>query len=402
MKRTLSFSERRPAALVVTGTCLVAATYGLVRLAYGLFLPDVSASLDLSDRLAGWTSSAASLSYCVGALLGLGADRAPRLVVAGALATGAVGSAGMALAPDRGWFAALAVLGSAGAGLASPGLVGLVDRVVPAADRPRAQAVVNSGTGPGLVAAGVLALVLLPDWRLGFAVSAGLTVLAGAGVLLVAGRGATYAAAASGPAAVRRTAPPVGRLREGRGESWRFVVALAAPAVGALGLGAASAAVWTYGRTLLVAEGAGATGSTVGWIAIGVGGALTVVTAGVLGALRPQVAWGATVLAVAAVLAVLAVAARQLPVAVGACAVFGWAFVAATSALIAWAAEVRPERAAAGTALLFVTLVLGQAVGSAVVGEIAARADLAVGFGVAAGTAALAAAAGLRGRRARG
>lgn len=382
-------------ALVVTGTCLVAATYGLVRLAYGLFLPDVAASLDLDPRLAGWTSSAASLSYCVGALLGLGADRAPRLVVVGALATGAVGSAGMALAPDRAWFAALAVLGSAGAGLASPGLVGLVDRVVPAEGRARAQAVVNSGTGPGLVAAGLLALLLLPDWRLGFAVSAGLTLLAGAGVLLAAGRGAAYGVGADRP---ERRGQAEGRGRAGRG----LVVALAAPAAGALGLGAASAAVWTYGRTLLVDEGAGPTGSTVGWIAVGVGGAATVLTAGVLGALRPQVAWRATVLAVALVLLVLGVAAGRLPLAVAACAVFGWGFVAATSALIAWAAEVRPERAAAGTALLFVTLVLGQAVGSAVVGEIGARTDLAVGFRVAAGTAALAAAAGLRGRRARG
>ena len=40
MKRSFSF-EGRTTGLVALGAALIAATYGLVRLAYGLFLPDV-------------------------------------------------------------------------------------------------------------------------------------------------------------------------------------------------------------------------------------------------------------------------------------------------------------------------------------------------------------------------
>ena len=185
MKRTLSFETSREPALLVLGTALVAATYGLVRLAYGLFLPDIQAALDLGDRAAGYISSGGSLAYCLGALVGLVAATRPRLLVVGALVTASGGAAGMALATDTAWFAALAVLSSAGAGLASPGLVAIVARNVPVVRRDRAQAVVNSGTGPGLVAAGVLALVLLPEWRLAFAVSAVLTAAAAVGVLLL-------------------------------------------------------------------------------------------------------------------------------------------------------------------------------------------------------------------------
>ncbi|MCO7238010.1 hypothetical protein, partial [Aeromicrobium sp. CnD17-E] len=57
-------------------------------------------------------------------------------------------------------------------------------------------------------------------------------------------------------------------------------------------------------------------------------------------------------------------------VAVAACAVFGWGFVAATGALIAWTLDVDPGRGAPGTALLFVVLVLGQALGSVLSGAL--------------------------------
>ena len=151
------------------------------------------------------------------------------------------------------------------------------------------------------------------------------------------------------------------------GPAW--VRALAVPALAALLLGTASAAVWTFGRTQVVAGGAGDATSTLAWIALGAGGALTVLTAGRLAAWPATRAWTVSALVTAG--ATAAVGAGSTPVAVAACAVFGWGFVAASSALIVWAGELVPERAAPGTALLFVTLVLGQAVGSAAAGALA-------------------------------
>ena len=185
MKRTLSFGGPHEIGLVVAGTALIAGTYGLVRLAYGLFLSDVQASLGLTSVQAGYVSSGASVVYGLGAFVGLVADRRPRLVVLAALTTASLGALGMALAPGTATFVPAAIVSSAGAGLASPALVGVVARNVPAERRDRAQAVVNSGTGPGLVAAGALALVLLPQWRLGFVIGAGLTALAGVLVLVL-------------------------------------------------------------------------------------------------------------------------------------------------------------------------------------------------------------------------
>jgi predicted MFS family arabinose efflux permease len=377
MKRSLSFGTLPEVGLVVAGTALIAGTYGLVRLAYGLFLSDIQASLGITPLQAGWISSGASVVYCIGALAGLVADRRPRLLVLAALSTAAVGAAGMALAPRAAAFVPAAIVSSAGAGLASPGLVGVIARSVPEPRRDRAQAVVNSGTGPGLVAAGALALVLLPDWRLGFAIGAVLTAMAGVLVLVLEPARSTDLAAAE----------PARCL-------WSGLTVLRTPALGALLLGAASAAVWTYGRAHLLAEGLGTTASTVAWMALGVGGMATVLTASRQARIRPARAWSLTSSGVAVAIAVLGPGAGLLAVAPAACLLFGWAFVAATSGLIAWAAQLVPDRAAAGTATLFIILVLGQAIGSAITGTIADHGGLGLAFLAAAALAVLAAACG--------
>lgn len=392
MKRTLSFGAGPPGRaglLVVTGLAFIASTYGLVRLAYGLFLPDVQADLGLGDRAAGYVSSGASLAYCAGAIVGLVADRRPRTVLVAAAITGVVGATGMALAPGTGAFAAAAVLASSSAGLASPALVAIVDRRVAVDRRARAQAVVNSGTGPGLVAAGLLAVVLLPDWRAGFAAGAAATLLCGVLVLLLARGGS------SGPATPET--PDAHGDGAGRAATYQLLV----PALGALGLGAASAAAWTYGRAHLAAEGLGETATTVAWIGIGIGGTATVLTARRLATRSPRVGWAVTVATVAGALALLGTVGRTPVLAVLACALFGWGFVAATSALIAWAAELRPQAPAAVTAGFFVLLVLGQALGSALAGEVTARSGSGAAF-LLAGVVALAACAASVPRRPEG
>ncbi|WP_153337816.1 MULTISPECIES: MFS transporter [unclassified Nocardioides] len=363
----------RELALVVAGTCLIAGTYGLVRLAYGLFLPDISASLPLGSALAGYVSSGASAAYCAGALVGLLAGDRPRPLVLAALATAALGALGMALAPGLWLFVPAAVLASAGAGFASPGLVGVVARNIAAERVARAQATVNAGTGPGLVAAGLLAL-LVSQWRLGFTISAVLTAVAGLCVL----------------ALDRPTSGGAPRRTSG---DRRWLLTLRRPALGALLLGAASSTVWTYGRTHLVDSGASESASVVAWIALGVGGSATVLTTRRLGSLPARRAWWLTTASAAVATAAL-FAPDRLAVAVAACALFGWGFVAASSALIAWVAELAPDHAAPGTSAVFIALVVGQAIGSAVTGGLSATLGLPGTFLLAAGATVLAAGCG--------
>ncbi|WP_170215391.1 MFS transporter [Nocardioides plantarum] len=374
----------------MAGTCLIAGTYGLVRLGYGLFLPDIRASIGLGSAAAGYVAAGSSVAYCLGALLGLGVGGRARALVVGALATASCGAAGMALSTDVAMFVPLAVLSSVGAGLASPGMVAVIERNVRRAERDRAQAVVNAGTGPGLVAAGALALVLLPRWQLGFAVAAIVTAAAGIAVLALDRPRPAY----DGPARTDGEDQPTDQDdrvdQDDEGHAWMWD--LRRPAAAALLLGAGSASVWTYGRSLLVAQGAGADASVVAWMAVGVGGSATVVTAGRLARLPPPRAWLLSCGAVGVSIAVLAAGASYPALALVACAAFGWSFVAATTALIAWAGSRVPDRAAPGTSMLFVMLTLGQAAGSAAGGAIGDARGLPFAFALAAGVTAAAAA----------
>ena len=372
MKRTFSFFAA-PAVLVGSGTALVAATYGLVRLAYGLFLPDVQDAIRLGDGPAGWIASGSSVVYCIGALVGFVlAPARPRTAVVLAALTAGLGVAGMAASTTPLVFGTAAVVSSAGAGLASPALVRLVQRDLSAERVNGAQAVVNSGTGPGLVAAGVLALVLLPDWRAAWAVAAVVTVAAGAAVLL-ADRAAAAPATGTGPTTgtgrpthtERRPSPVPPRA---------WFAAHRRPVLVALLLGAGSAAVWTYGRTLLVDAGAPTVLSVVAWIALGIGGAAVSLTSRWLGHLPARTAWARTAAAVALATLGLGLAAQLHGVTLAAvallsCALFGWGYTAATGALISWTTELDRDRAASGTSVLFVVLVLGQALGAAMAGS---------------------------------
>lgn len=399
MKRTFS----NGVGLVAAGTALIAVTYGLVRLAYGLYLPEMQADLGFDAGVAGTVSSGGSLAYVAGAVAGFAAaGRHSRALVVAAGATAGVGATGMALAPDVVPFALAAVLGSAGAGLASPALVRVLQRGLDDGRQSGAQTVVNAGTGPGLMAAGLLAFALLPDWRLAWLVAAGGAVAAAGAVLVLDRRASSARSLVVSGAGVARadTARPSGATGLGptgpRGllppRSW--FVAHRRVLLAALLAGAASAAVWNYGRTLLVDTGVAAELSVGAWVCLGAGGTAVIVTARPLARLAPATVWTLTLAVMAAGTAGVAALPGAVPVAFAACAAFGWAYTAATGALIAWTAEIDAERAASGTALLFVLLVLGQAVGAVVLGTLVGTAGYGTAFVLAALVALVAAGLG--------
>lgn len=390
MKRTFSFVVSRTTTaawpVIAAGTALIAATYGLVRLAYGLFLVDVQRDLGIDVAEAGAISGGASLLYCVAALVGfVSADRHARALVVGAGLTGAGGAAGMALAPDAGVFALSAVVASAGAGLASPAMVAVLQQHRATREHRGGQSQVNAGTGPGLVMAGVLALVLLPDWRAAWLIAAAATVLAAVAVLVLSGRRGEPSSASPS-----RALPP-----------WSWFRAHGSLLIAALLMGVGSAALWNFGRTLLAERGADATVSVVAWIAIGAGGAAVLGTAGWLERMGPRRAWAVTVGAMAMTTGVLAMAATHAPVAWTACAVFGWGYTAGSGVLITWTGRIDPPRAAAGTAMLFVTLILGQAVGAALFGLLIPATDFGFAFAGAVVASVLAVAVACRPRASR-
>ncbi|CAN5366239.1 hypothetical protein BH11ACT6_BH11ACT6_44090 [soil metagenome] len=347
--------------------CLVAATYGLVRLAYGLFLPDIQSELGLSAAGAGFISSGSSLTYCLAAAAGLGlGHRSPRLLIVAAALTACGGAWGMAAADTVAWFGTAAVISSAGAGFASPALVTIVDRNVDSRHVDSAQSVVNAGTGPGLVGAAVLALLVASEWRVAWIVTGALTAGFAAAVLAVDRR---------------RSSQPRSTQSQPLSRAW---VADHRNAIAAAVLmGAGSSAVWTFGRSLLVETGSHSESVTVGaWIALGLGATVVILTAHPMAKLSATTAWILSCTVIAFALLLLTIGARSLLVALLACLIFGWGFTAATSSLIAWTTGIDPAHGAAGTAMLFVALVFGQAIGATALGFVIADKSFSAAFAV--------------------
>ena len=345
--------QRSTGTPVVAGTAVIAVTYGLIRFGYGLHLPTFSADFGLTAGQAGGIAAGSFAAYCASALLAqrsiaLGRPR-QALWTAGALAT--VGALGTAAAWSATSLAVAVVTAGSAAGAASPALVVAVAATVrgPAADR--AQAVVNSGTGLGVVVSGLLAAALAGQWRLLWALFALAAVL----VTWWADRRTTWPAAPPAP-----SRPPQDDT-----------VLLRPVLVAALLTGAGSAAVWTFGRDVLSTAGVAASTSGLLWSVLGGAGVAGALSGDLVRRLGPRTTWAAAAVVMAAATAVLVVLpGRVLPAAV-ALACFGAGYVVLSGVLIAWATGLTPDRAAESTAALFVALTAGQALGAAGLGALA-------------------------------
>lgn len=376
MKR--SFKPGRHAAgpfFTLSAVALVAATYGLARFGYGFFLPEFSASFPLTPTIGGLLSSGASVLYCVAAALGFRyAPRRPQLVTVLAGCTACLGSAGVAAATVLPVFVGSVLLAGMGAGFASPALVELVRRNIAEGRQDRLQSVVNSGTGFGVIAAGVLALALGSSWRLAWALIAAIALAAMIGVLA---------------ADTSRTLPFGTGQRDEEPASrtpWSVVLPLGAPVLAAFVYGCGSAALWIHGRTFLEEQGGLTVGNSSGvWMALGAGSAAAVLTAPWLARQSLRMTWTTTVGATAAATGTVALVPGSIALSFAAAALFGLAYTAATSVLIIWATQVTTS-SAAGTSILFTSLVLGQAAGAALTGMLIDAAGFVPAFVVAAGT----------------
>ncbi len=370
--------------LVASGLALIAATYGLARFGYGLFLPRFAEAFDMGPGLSGAIQAGSFLSYCVTALLAARLGSRPRLVIVLAGATAALGAAGVAAAPNAEVLAAAVVLAGAGAGFATPGLVTLIESNVESRRQENAQTIVNSGTGAGLVAAGSLLILVGSHWRLGWAAIAAVVILA-TGATLRSDRKKKPAAPAPAPAPGRKELVLLGR-----------------PLVAAGLAGASSAAVWTFGRTVL-AEGTETELYSIGaWMVLGAFGMLGAAAGSMVQNWSLRTAWTATTALMSAATLLLAAAPGFPAVAYGAAALFGASYIAMSGVLIVWAVRVLPEAGSAGTVALFIALAVGQAAGSLVLGALLQPQAPLPAFGLAAAVGVLAVLpAWIRGKAAR-
>jgi predicted MFS family arabinose efflux permease len=254
------------------------------------------------------------------------------------------------------------VSGSA-AGAASPALVVAVGATVAAHVQDRAQAVVNSGTGVGVVAGGLVSAAMSEQWRGIWAAFAVASLLA------------TWAVDRRAAWPTKITAPLLPGVERPRNGLLRHA------ALSALLAGAGSAAVWTFGIELLTTTGGLLPPTTaVLWCLLGGAGVVGALSGDLVQACGLRSAWTITATVMAGATVAVACQPGIAAVAATALAAFGGAYIALSGVLIAWATRAIPQRAAEATATLFIALTAGQALGAFTLGVIAESTTLTAAF----------------------
>ncbi|QYN32214.1 YbfB/YjiJ family MFS transporter [Pseudonocardia sp. DSM 110487] len=354
--------------LAAAGLAVIAVCYGLARFAYGLFVPAFTVEFGLGAAAAGAIASSSYAGYCVAVVAAtLATVRwGPRAVATAAGLAAVLGTGLIALAPGVPVLAVGVVIAGSSTGLASPPLADAVARWVRADRADRVQTVVNAGTGVGVAVSGPIALLLFGSWRLAWATYCGIAVLVTAWTVATIPGGRT-----------RRQSEDAARGPWWRPGTGRLLLAAAA-------LGAGSAAVWVFGRDLVVTAGVSAAASTLMWIALGVAGVAGAFTGDLVARTGLGRAWVAGMLLLAAATAAFALAPGVLPVVFVAAALFGAVYIGLTAVLLVWGTRTYPDAPALGVGAAFLLIAVGQTLAAPALGLLSDLTTAPVAFGAAA------------------
>jgi len=343
------------------GAGLIAVAYGLARFAFGLFVPPIREALGLSPDVVGVIGAMAFVSFSLSSLVAAGvADRlgARRTaVLASAFGVTGLGLISQAVDPvtlGTGVFAC-----GICTALMMPAMSAGADAAVHPRLHGRVNAIMNAGTSAG-VAVSVPAVFLLADaWRAAYLSFA---LLAAVG-LAVAWR--CVPAASSSHEGEVTVKPPITPSQ--RSALIRLVIF-------GFGMGMVSAAYWVFAPDLAVDLGGMAAGQTgLLWLTVGVvglGGGLAGDMIDRYGAAATQ---GGALLMLAVGLALLAAAPGNLALALGSAGLFGLAYMTLTGVYLVTGIRLLPARPSLGPVLPFLSIAIGQAVGSSAVGLAVAK-----------------------------
>jgi predicted MFS family arabinose efflux permease len=341
------------AAVLVPGTAMIAVTFGLARYGYGLLLPDMKAEVGIGPSAAGLVSTLGYASYLVAnsAVVPLATRHGPRVAVAGAAASAAVGMAVIAAAGDV-WAVMLGVLiAGAAAGMAFPPYADIVNRHIDAPRQAVVWSTISSGTGWGVALAGPVAILAGAHWRLAWACFVVVAVLAG--VL------------ATSLAPSRDTRP---LRRPQLSPSW-FVCPRSRPLLlSAVLIGAGSSVWWVFSVDAMQHAGLSATSARVVYAVCGAACLLGSLSGFAFERLGLRSTYLGSTLLLAGSLGLLGAATADVIAALVAAALFGTFYAAVIAAHGVWSAQVFAEHPAAGLAAVSTALTVGTLVGPTLAG----------------------------------
>ncbi|MGP4070800.1 MFS transporter [Halobacillus sp. B29] len=353
--------------LVFPGVTMIAVTYGLARYSFGLLLPNISSSFQMSDTVSGIISSLFYLAYCFTIIYSIvmttNKGPKPMIMLAGGFA---VSGMFMISASVNEWMLAAGVLLAGGStGLVSPPYGAAIAFWIKEPLQGKANTWINSGTSLGIVATGVGAILLTPHWRYTYVLYAVIALIA---------LWWNY----------RIIPKPDDSLKVQRGLlSAKGLQGAKSMITGAILMGISSACFWTFSRSFIESSGDFSTlVLSLFWVTIGLFG----ITSGLGGAVIERIGLQSSYTLFAVMMGgasiLLTWAPDSIPIVIGAAALFGTSNLFMCGLLIVWGIRVFESNASLGIGVPFLMLSIGQVIGSILAGSMIEGIGYAVTFAV--------------------
>ncbi|NIC36658.1 MFS transporter [Halomonas desiderata] len=375
-----------PFNVVGAGLLIVAATYGLSRYTYGLFVPAIRQDFTLDQATVGAIGSASYLGYLLATLVSPFLVRrfGARLPILLGGATATLGMSLIGLANNPIWLALGVTLAGCSPGLAYPPLSDAIKQLCRAEKQSRYYAIINSGTSFGVMVSGPLALFAGPRWQLAWLCFAFIALIATLWNLFIMPGHASEADDQERAGKERtddtRTGHEPMRVLLKRKLKDRAVRRLL---LGALLFGLVTSVYWTFSVDLIAGEnGLSDAGRVMFWMVVGIAG----VAGGLAGELVTRfglakvLQWAS--LAIAAAIAILTIASGDMLVLTLSAVVFGATFILITALYGIWSVSCFPEAPSAGFGLTFFLISAGQLISPTLAGVGARLWDMAGVFQV--------------------
>ncbi|WP_368490120.1 MFS transporter [Clostridium sp. BJN0013] len=354
--------------IVFPGIAMIGVTYAFARFSYGLFLPDISNSLKLSEMQAGVPSSFAYIAYCLtlvfSSLLINRAGAYNSIQISGFSAV--VGTLCIALSQNLHMLSISTFIAGIGSGLSSPAFSKIAAVNLKPEERDKGNTWINTGTSFGLIISGPLALFFSNYWRLAYIFFAAISFI----VILWNRRSIPKT-----DLQFKQSGLPIERKNRWN-ISWKRSIHLF---IAAFITGISSSIYWTFSRSFLTTEyGMSTMESMFFWILMGIAGIL----GGVAGNFIRQFGLATSYRGVLLVL-LASICLITIPSTISiycSALLFGISYIFITGVFIVWSVKLFVEAPFLGVSLGFLLLGIGQSFGSLIAGAIIDLASYAFGF----------------------
>ena len=348
---------------VLPGIAMIGVTYAFARLSFGLFLPHISVSLDLTESLAGAVSSIAFISYAFALLTSsFFIQRWGSLKVIQFAGWSAVlGLLGIASSTGFSMLIFSSFIAGLGSGWSSPAYAQVAILHLKKVDRDKGNTWINTGTSFGLILSGPIALLFTEHWRLSYLFFAVIAFL----VLIWNTKAIPSEEISSATRDKRKWLPLLKRAK---------LMLLASFIVGF-----SSSIFWTFSRSFLtVVHNMSQVESVFFWVLMGVSGIIGGLAGGFVNKSGIKLSFRVTLVLMSAALLFI-----TIPGAItiySASVLFGITYICMTGILIVWSIRIFPDFPSIGVSLSFLLLGIGQSLGSSIGGTVIEATSYSVGF----------------------